>query len=55
MDSKKVRAILECPSPWIITKVWIFHGLTTFYQKFIWNFSSIVALIKYCTKDKTFM
>jgi hypothetical protein len=21
MDSKKVRAILECPSPWIITKV----------------------------------
>jgi hypothetical protein len=33
MDSEKVRAILEWPSPRSITKVRIFHGLATFYLK----------------------
>ena len=54
MDSEKVRAILEWPSPRSITKVRSFHGLGTFYRKFIRNFSSIVAPIIDCTKGKEF-
>ena len=52
-DLEKVRAILEWTSPKRITKVRHFHGISTFYRKFIWNFSSIVALIIDCTIGTT--
>jgi hypothetical protein len=55
MDSDKVKEILEWPSPRGITKVRIFHGLSTVYQKFIQNFNNIAAPIPDCTKGKTFM
>ena len=54
MDSKKVRAISEWHSRRSITKVRFFHGLATFYIKFIQNFSSIVAPITDSTKGTTF-
>ena len=55
MDSEKVRAILEWPSPRSITYIRSFHGLATFYRKFIRNFRSTIAPITDCTKGKTFM
>ena len=41
MDLEKVRAILEWPTPRSATKVRSFHGLASFYQKFIKGFSGI--------------
>ena len=43
MDLKKVKAILEWPTPRSATEVRSFHGLVSFYQKFIKNFSGICA------------
>jgi hypothetical protein len=43
MDPKKVKAIKEWSSPRNIFEVRRFHGLTSFYWKFIRNFSGISA------------
>jgi len=48
MDPEKVKAILEWHVPKSTFKVQRFHGLASFYWKFINNFSGICAPLTAC-------
>lgn len=43
MDPSKVEAILNWPTPRSVGDIISFHGLASFYRKFINNFSQICA------------
>ena len=54
MDDEKVKAILDWPTPRSLTDVRSFHGLASFYRRFIQHFSTIVAPMMDVLKKKEF-
>ncbi|GKA96872.1 RNA-directed DNA polymerase [Tanacetum coccineum] len=54
IDPAKVGAIISWPTPSTIHDILSFHGLASFYQRFIWNFSSIIMPLTECLKGGRF-
>ncbi|XP_056857637.1 uncharacterized protein LOC130506963, partial [Raphanus sativus] len=55
VDPSKVEAIQSWPTPRSITEIRSFHGLVSFYRRFVHHFSNIAAPLTDCMKGSSFV
>ncbi|XP_066347609.1 uncharacterized protein [Miscanthus floridulus] len=51
VDEEKVKAIQDWPTPVNVSQVRSFHGLASFYRRFVKNFSTLAAPLNNLTKQ----